>query len=81
MNQEKIQSSIYPEKQMPYTVWCKKFKVGSRVQKYTTKNFYKDGEYDYEKFIKMIQNYGADKKQRSSMWSESLDRLRNLLAI
>ena len=29
----------------------------------------------------MIQNYGADKKQRSSMWSESLDRLRNLLAI
>jgi hypothetical protein len=80
MNQEKIQSSIYPEKQMSYTTWCKKFKVGSRVQKYNTKKYYEEGEYDYEKFIKMIKNYGTDQKQRSSMWSESLDRLRSLLA-
>ena len=81
MNQEKIQSSTYTEKRMSYTAWCKKFKVGSRVQKYETKKYYEEGEYDYEKFIKMIQNYGTDQKQRSSIWSESLGRLRNLLAI
>jgi predicted RecB family nuclease len=80
MTTEKLQSSIYPKKQMSYTAWCKKFKVGSRVQKYNTKKYYEEGEYNYEKFIKMIKNYGTNQKQRSSIWSESLDRLRSLLA-
>jgi len=67
MNQEKIQSSTYPKKQPSYTAWCKKYKVGSRVEKYNTKKYYEEGEYDYDKFIKMIQNYGNNKKQ-SSIW-------------
>jgi hypothetical protein len=69
MSKEKIQSSTYPEKRMSYTAWCKKYKVGSRVQKYSTKKFYEDGEYDYDKFIKMIQNYGNNKKQ-PSIWRQ-----------
>ena len=78
MTKEKIQSSTYPKKQMSYTAWCKKYKVGSRVEKYNTKKYYEAGEYDYDKFIKMIQNYGTNKKQ-SSFWrqiSETLFTLR-----
>jgi hypothetical protein len=74
MTTEKLQSSIYPKKQMSYTTWCKKFKVGSRVQKYDTKKYYEEGEYDYEKFIKMIKNYGNDKKQ-SSIWGQISETL------
>jgi hypothetical protein len=69
MKQENIQSSTYPKKQMSYTAWCKKYKVGSRVQKYQMKKYYEEGEYDYDKFIKMIQNYGTNKKQ-SPIWRQ-----------
>ena len=73
MKREKIQSSTYPKKQMSYTAWCKKYKVGSRVQKYQTVKYYEDGEYDYDKFIKMIQNYGNTKQP--SFWGQISETL------
>ena len=68
MNKEKIHNTVYPKKQMSYTAWCKKYKVGSRVQKYSTKNFYKEGEYDHDKFIKIIKSYGNEKQ--SPIWRQ-----------
>jgi len=69
MQKEKIQSTIYPTKQISYNQWCKKFKVGSRVEKRSSNNFYEDGEYDYNKFIKMIKNYGI--KKQSNIWKQT----------
>lgn len=65
MNTIKTKSVCYPERMIPYNAWCKKFKVGSRVEKSASKKIYEPGEYDYDKFIKMIQNYGNNKKQSS----------------
>jgi hypothetical protein len=69
MTKEKIQRSLYPVKQPSYNAWCKKFKVGSRINKFEHKKFYAEGEYDYDKFIKMIKNYGEDRKQ-SNIWKQ-----------
>jgi hypothetical protein len=66
---EKIQSSLYPEKRISYNQWCKKFKVGSRVQKNELKKYYAEGEYDYNKFIKMIKNYGKENTQQN-IWRQ-----------
>jgi hypothetical protein len=74
MKQEKIQSSLYPVKQPSYNAWCKKYKVGSRVDKSKLTRFYEDGEYDYNKFIKMIENYGKDRKQ-SNIWKQISETL------
>ena len=70
MKQEKIQRSLYPAKTMSYNAWCKKFKVGSRVDKSKLTKFYGEGEYDYNKFIKMVKNYGEDRKQ-SNIWRQT----------
>ena len=69
MEKEKIQSSSYPDKMLEYNKWCKKYKVGSRVEKFSTIRFYTEGEYDQRKLIKIIENYGKDKKQ-SSVWRQ-----------
>jgi hypothetical protein len=80
MTKENIQSSSYPDKILTYNKWCKKYKVGSRVQKFNTVRFYTQGEYDQTKLIKIIENYGTEQKQQSSIWSERLKRLRSILA-
>lgn len=69
MNKEKISKSLYPVKQMSYNLWCKKFKVGSRVDKSKLTSFYAEGEYDYDKFIKMINSYGESKTEQN-IWKQ-----------
>lgn len=70
MNTIKTQSVCYPERMIPYNAWCKKFKVGSRIEKGTSKKIYQPGEYDYDKFIKMIKSYDKNKKQ-SDIWKQA----------
>jgi hypothetical protein len=65
MKHIKIQKSSYPTKQISYNQWCKKFKVGSRIDKSKLTSFYADGEYDHNKFIKMINNYGQNKQRQN----------------
>ena len=69
MTKEKIQRSLYPVKQPSYNAWCRKYKVGSRVDKSKLTRFYAEGEYDYSKFIKMVKSYGEDRKQ-PNIWQQ-----------
>ena len=51
-----------------YNEWCKMFKVGSRYIKPNTMKQYREGEYDYNKFIKMIQ---YDKQtEKITIWKQ-----------
>jgi hypothetical protein len=50
-----VQKTVYPAKQLSQNQWMKKYKVSSRYETPNTKKMYEEGEYDYEKFIKMIK--------------------------
>ena len=67
------------EKQMSYNQWCLKFNVGSMYVKPSKLRHYSKGEYDYDKFIKMIQKY--DKQtEKITIWkqiSEAFSTLRS----
>jgi len=61
-----------------YNVWCKKFKVSSRSEKYKTMWQYRPGEYDCTKFAKMVKSY--DKKTHKKQKEQNLwDKIRKTL--
>jgi hypothetical protein len=52
---EKKLEDLCPNRPLSYNAWCKKFKIGSRIQKYDNAKKYVEGEYDIMKLKKMIE--------------------------
>jgi hypothetical protein len=63
-----------------YNEWCEEFRFGSMYRVPDQKRSYQLGEFNSDKFIKYIKNYGTEQKHQSSIWSESLKWFRSLLA-
>ena len=59
-----------------YEEWCKEFKFGSMSKKPDLRRQYQPGEFDYDKFIKRINNIGREPKQQTSIVSENLKKIR-----
>ena len=74
-----IEKTIYPKNQLSENEWMKKYKVSSRYEKPNIKKMYQEGEYDKDKFIKMIKNYGTKNQPKTSIQQirETLSLLRN----
>lgn len=53
----KIMKTTDVESPIPYTKWCKKYKVGSRVPKISGHcDMYKSKDYDFAKLASIIKN-------------------------
>jgi hypothetical protein len=53
----KISKTYEVKNPIPYTQWCKKYKVGSRVPKIQSDcDMYTSGDYDFNKLVTMIKN-------------------------
>jgi hypothetical protein len=48
-----------------YEEWCKEFRFGSMCKIPDKRRPSQPGEFDHDKFIKRIQNYGKDEKQQN----------------
>jgi hypothetical protein len=65
--QIRIAKTTKVEKPLSYSDWCKRYKVGSRIErKQTDIDMYKRGEYDFEKLVMMI------KEQKPSLYDRIL---------
>lgn len=51
---EKKLEDLCPNRPLSFNAWCRKFKIGSRIQKYDTVKKYTEGEYDVLKLKKII---------------------------
>lgn len=69
---ERIRKTVTVEDPLSYTEWCKKYKVGSRVEKKKAgADLYQMGEYDFDKLTKIIK-YGTYKET----WYEKIFKLK-----
>ena len=69
--QVRIEKTTLVDKPLTYTQWCKKYKVGSRIEKNPLPiDMYKSGEYDFDKLVSMIKN------QKPSLYDRITDFLK-----